>query len=343
MRIANLIEEDYRYEQLEAEEPNLANSMARKAAKWARSSQRRRIIRKAADVAGISRIKWGEGEKLKLGAKLIEVFIETTGAAETRLASDGTGAHSTQRILHMHDDVRERIADRRDELALDEPVHRPMVHPPQAWSSATEGGYLTEKIKRPILFGANKRSVTRNLLDEIPYDEMPGAYDALNAVQATAWRVNRPVYEAMAQAWDDNMQGTGFPDKQDYPLPPLPVGLPKWCKNQQLDEKQEEQLTRWKAEARGIHSRNNSMKSKRRALDTQLANAKNVIDEGAIYFPHAFDFRGRMYPMSTELSPQSDDFSKAVLEFAEGGCAYTSPTCLATTRSASMIVCCGSR
>jgi DNA-directed RNA polymerase len=318
MRIANLIEEDYRYEQLEAEEPNLANSMARKAAKWARSSQRRRIIRKAADVAGINRIKWGEGEKLKLGAKLIEVFVETTGAAEIRLASDGTGAHSTQRILHMNDEVRERISDRRDELALDEPVHRPMVHPPQAWTSATEGGYLTEKIKRPILFGANKRRITKNLLDEIPYDEMPGAYDALNAVQATAWRVNRPIYEAMQQAWDVNMQDTGFPDKKDLPLPPLPRGLPKWSKNQQLDEKQEEQLTRWKAEARGIHGRNNSMKSKRRALITQLANAKQVVDERAIYFPHAFDFRGRMYPMSTELSPQSDDFSKAVLEFAEG-------------------------
>ena len=64
MKIANLIEEDYRFEQLEQAEPALANSMSKKAAKWSTSGARRRIMRKAAQIAGIQSMGWTEGEKL---------------------------------------------------------------------------------------------------------------------------------------------------------------------------------------------------------------------------------------------------------------------------------------
>jgi len=38
----------------------------------------------------------------------------------------------------------------------------------------------------------------------------------------------------------------------------------------------------------------------------------------AIYFPHQFDFRGRMYPVPGHLNPQGPDYVKALLTFSEG-------------------------
>jgi DNA-directed RNA polymerase len=66
-----------------------------------------------------------------------------------------------------------------------------------------------------------------------------------------------------------------------------------------------------------IHEYNGMNRSKRFALSTKLVQAQDVRDEEAIYFPHSLDFRGRIYPMSSELSPQSDDLSKSLLQFAE--------------------------
>jgi len=89
MRIANLISEDYSFEELEQAQPALANAMGRKAKRWSTSGARRRIMRKAVQVAGLSPFGWTEGEKLKLGMKLIDLYVDTTKFAELKLERDG--------------------------------------------------------------------------------------------------------------------------------------------------------------------------------------------------------------------------------------------------------------
>jgi DNA-directed RNA polymerase len=293
-------------------------AMRIKAARWTRSSTRRKIMRKAADVAGVRRMGWTEEEKLKLGVKLIEVFVEQTGMAELKLVRDYDRPNSTPRILTMTEAVRARLNERKESLAEDDPVHRPMICKPAPWVNPTTGGYLTPRMKTTLVRGAGHRKVTEGLLDEMFSSEMQGVYDAVNAVQDTAWRVNRPIYELMKRCRDDGINLGDLPTGDKLPLPPLPPGLPEYDKKQVLDEKQQAQLDEWKGEARGIHGANAAQASKWAALSTKLLNAGEVLDEGAIYFPHALDFRGRLYPMSAELSPQSDDVSKALLEFSEG-------------------------
>lgn len=45
--------------------------------------------------------------------------------------------------------------------------------------------------------------------------------------------------------------------------------------------------------------------------------AKKFLDEETIYFPQQLDFRGRVYSVPSYLSPQSQDWGKGLLEFAE--------------------------
>jgi DNA-directed RNA polymerase len=127
MKIANLIEENYRYEQLLQAEPALANSMAQKAARWSRTRTRRKIMRKAADVAGIKRMGWTEKEKVKLGLKLIEVFVEQSGLGEQSTVQDrDRGCRYQKSILRLTPIAWELIEQGNVTWEDSEPVNRPI-------------------------------------------------------------------------------------------------------------------------------------------------------------------------------------------------------------------------
>jgi DNA-directed RNA polymerase len=49
---------------------------------------------------------------------------------------------------------------------------------------------------------------------------MPKVYTAVNALQGTAWRVNKAVLGVMREAWEANMQVAKLPPRDPLPLPP---------------------------------------------------------------------------------------------------------------------------
>lgn len=51
---------------------------------------------------------------------------------------------------------------------------------------------------------------------------------------------------------------------------------------------------------------------------TQLIEAEKNLSMPMLFYPHTFDFRGRLYPMGGVLNPQSTKEGRALLEFAEG-------------------------
>jgi len=61
------------------------------------------------------------------------------------------------------------------------------------------------------------------------------------------------------------------------------------------------------------HSRSES--SKRILVDNTLADSKMFIGED-IYFCYNADYRGRIYPLAGQFSPQGSDISRGMLEFA---------------------------
>ena len=67
-----------------------------------------------------------------------------------------------------------------------------------------------------------------------------------------------------------------------------------------------------------IHRRNATTEGKRYAWLLRLDMANQVVDEPMIWFPYFCDFRGRIYSAVTDLSPQGNDASKALLRFAHG-------------------------
>ena len=310
MRVANLIEEDYRFEELEEAEPALANSMSKKAAKWSTSGARRRIMRKAAQVAGVKGMGWTEGEKLRLGTKLIEMFIEVTGLAELTEERDGA---KTNKMFILTPDAEERLRDRHVALEAERPVNIPMIHPPRDWTTPVSGGYLTERMKMNLV-----RSIGIETRDDLFSADFSGVYAAVNAIQATRWAINTSVLDVLLEVQAEGTTLGGLPEMDDLELPERPDSIDRSLSPDKMPEKMKATFTEWKQRARETYEYNAQLRSKRYALLTKLDIATDVRNEEVIYFPHSLDFRGRVYSMTAELSPQGDDVSKALIRFADG-------------------------
>lgn len=186
-------------------------------------------------------------------------------------------------------------------------LYRPMVVPPYDWTrdNLYRGGYISNKIRRyPLVKSFGKKDVPR--LNNFNWEAI---LPPINALQRTPWRVNRAMLEALDWAYNVHGGAIGKLVRADpLPLPELP-----WNYNDDETVKKEHLRKVFL-----IHDRNRQDKSSRIAALMTLSMARQYANYDAIYFPHNMDFRGRAYPLPAFLNPQGPDYSKALLEFAEG-------------------------
>jgi DNA-directed RNA polymerase len=169
---------------------------------------------------------------------------------------------------------------------------------------AFDGGYYL--IKEPLIRGGIHQHTSAN--PDSVSDEM---IRAVNIVQAVPWRINGWILDLMRETWVSGGNLGALPQAEDFPIPPrLPDS--QWNR---MDRKERAQH---KYELTKLYERNAKLQGKREAFLRKLDIAETLRDEPAIYFPHFIDFRGRLYPLPQDLTPQGDDISKGLLMFAEG-------------------------
>jgi DNA-directed RNA polymerase len=159
-------------------------------------------------------------------------------------------------------------------LAADFSERRPMLVPPVPWTpTATHGGYLHAGIQ--AVRGTNRPIGSAAISS------------ALNALQGTAFRVNKRVLD-VARTFTHNaeeLQGR--------------MVLGRYIETR---HDQSERVQR--------------SKTIRSALT--LSAMSELEDEEAFYFPWNLDWRGRFYPATSLINPQGADLCKGCLEFADG-------------------------
>ncbi len=135
---------------------------------------------------------------------------------------------------------------------------------------------------------------------------------ALNAVQATPWRINKRVLDVMLDAWNNDVSAAGLHRATLVDLPErMEDGAWEALK---ADDK------RVHMKARGeLHAHNASATGRQQALLDSFTVANELRDCPRIWFPHTRCFRGRIHPVpSVGPNPQGNDIAKALLEFADG-------------------------
>lgn len=244
---------------------------------------------------------WTRVKKLNVGAKLLDIVIEATGIVE--LVDQSEGKHTTVKYVVASSEVLSWVDKRVNAVSLMRPQYEPMVVPPRDWVGAYGGGYLSSHI--PPLSMVKTRS--RAYLEELESVEMPVVYEAINAIQRTPWQVNKRVLDVMAHFWDEGLTHGGLPSRTGIEPPEKPHDIDTNVEARRM----------WRIKAAKVRRRNMSAKGSRIAVNMTMAVAQRYAKYPRIYFPCQFDFRGRVYSVTT-LSPQGSDYTKGLLRFAEG-------------------------
>lgn len=179
------------------------------------------------------------------------------------------------------------------------------------------GGY--QRIKEDIIRSGGINKHTAQDLSNIGQTTL----DALNLIQSTPWAVNKFTLNTINNLANIG-KDVGYHDTSSgefevvfrFQKPEQPIlqtkSLNQTESMQELDWK--DYNTQKRKRLSKFESNLGVYRSTRRIVD--LANEMSEHD--VFYYPHALDFRTRIYPIPTDLTPQGNDLSKGLLRFARG-------------------------
>lgn len=273
---------------------------------------RRQVLVHSMRKAGIEWVDWTRKDKLLVGTKLIELFIEATGLAAIEYRN--SGKNNTAINITATDDTMEWIKGRIEACELLNPTFMPTLVPPVPWTNPYNGGYHTTAVHPLTLVKTSNVNYLEELHNRV--DEMPAVYGAVNALQDTAWKINTDVLTVMDAVWMKGLTIAGTPQAEREELPARVVA--KDVRFADMSDIQQEKFRGWKRRAAAIYDFNARLVARRMQLAKIISVAKKFEDEQAIYFPHTLDFRGRVYAVPLFLNPQGCDQAKGLLTFSEG-------------------------
>lgn len=216
--------------------------------------------------------------------------------------------------LELTEQARQWISNYAEHEAASAEVLYPTIDPPLPWTAPYGGGFhgrgdldhpAVPRNRRPFWIVKSPRKEHKARLLNA---DLSTVYAALNAAQATPWRINGRVFEVFSELHRIGRGEAGLTpaDKAEKP------------------ERMEEADTDSAARERFLAARRDYYEAERKAVAHRikehrvLDTAKLLRDSPRFHFVHALDFRGRAYACSTFLSPQGGDLERGLLEFAEG-------------------------
>ena len=300
-RLADAMMDEVRLRKFKAADASAFKATMSKIEGSSSQRYRRNVARLMAGRAGVFE-GWPAVDKLHLGTKLIEMLGAVTGLVKIERAT--VGVHDTQVFVSATEATLAWINDANERMDVLAPTFLPTIIPPKPWTSPYGGGYHSE-LPRPLTLVKTRN---RNYLEELSNRPLAPVYSALNAMQETAWAINKPVLAVLREAWEIDLGIAGLPRREALELPAKPLNI----------ETDEAARREWKKAASKVHEANAKLKSRRIQLRKVIQLADQFAEYDAFYFPHQLDFRGRAYAVPMFLNPQGDDRSKALLTFAKG-------------------------
>ena len=151
-------------------------------------------------------------------------------------------------------------------------------------------------------------------LNDLEQQDLSAEYKCLNALQRTAWRVNKRVAEVLREAWDTGQSWGKLPPKDNIEPPAYPFDK----QPDQLEGVELIKFREFKKSRNAIYTHNAKSMSRRIQIERTIQLIEDYMKYDKFYFVWQMDFRGRKYPVESFLSPQVADYGKACLEFADG-------------------------
>nr|WP_316651469.1 DNA-directed RNA polymerase [uncultured Gellertiella sp.] len=277
---------------------------------------------------------WTQDQIFRVGWEVMDAVVRQTGWFE--LIPDPNhvyrkGSKKGPRLLLVPKaGLTDWLTKALDHAEVSMPDYHPCVMPPRPWTDNKNGGYWTPYVKPRYLIRFKASTGSQKVLASDEYDaiDMPRVYAAVNALQDTAYRINRPVLDVFSKVWTELRWARDeayLPELDERPLPPR---TPRMMQHRETnrgkgrndrsapDEETAQEIFEWKRKASPVHAFNAKRAARAIGASATLRLATAFADYEAIYFPHTVDFRGRYYPMPSYLQPQGTDLARGLLTYA---------------------------
>ncbi|WP_370842324.1 DNA-directed RNA polymerase [Megasphaera sp.] len=264
---------------------------------------------------GFTFVKHTAKERTSLGMQLLAVLVETTDFfVFQEVSEDG----KTQPLQLLPTDVfLKAIANAEDKSVSLAITYVPTIIPPKPWTSMWDGGYYgalsqNKTLMRyiPYARSSQTRKLYTSRLNEL---DLSSVYSAVNAIQATAYRINKPVLDILKYYLSIGGGIAGLAETK--PLEQLPR-FPHAYEDIKEDEELLKAFKAHKKKMVEVVHKENQRKGKALRAVMILKTAEDFAKYESIWFPMNIDFRGRVYPIPTGLNPQGDDMTKSLLQYA---------------------------
>jgi DNA-directed RNA polymerase len=224
-------------------------------------------------------------KSLQAGALLIYI-LQDVGIVKIRTIRTGRGVKDQEILVEFTDEVVEQLALGNEQLSFPASWRLPMVMPPKDWTTAFDGGYLTDRRALVIQQWRVPRKQWKDWLkSHSTSSRMEDVYTAVNALQRTPWSICQEVLQAFDTLWENGGGKAGLPFRNSSAAP---------------------------------RGRNSSKVAAVVALRETVAVLKKEFTlNGPLYFPMELDWRGRVYSVAKRLEPQGADLAKGLLHFAK--------------------------
>jgi DNA-directed RNA polymerase len=296
-RIGQAIQTEARLSHYKEENPDLYGRVEHFFHKGAGTRQKETVMKLRFRREGFEWDTWSRSMVFEVGAWAFRMAAEATGWFTTTKVKTGKArlAHVvvlTSEFLGLRDAVMQRAM----ELAS---CSWPMVCKPVRWTEDPHhrGGYLTAE--------AHGHSLVRRgcyaMQGSLPVE-------TINRLQEVAYRIN-PVILATAQEFKKLRRSIGDFHQESA------REVPNWLG----DDPSEEDKLRYKRARREAEDFNSRLGQHNWRTTEALSTAERFAVEERFYIPWNFDYRGRMYPLTTTITPQGTDFDKSLLLFADPG------------------------
>ena len=263
--------------------------------------------------------EWSTAIRAKVGATLIAMLIRVAKIdvpvknqkSERSLEQQPALLKTMQYVkggrigmVQMHEAMAEKL--RKEPVGSAIVKHLPMLVEPRPWKHFRDGGFLHQPVS--VVRLAPMYNHTREYIKTAAGNgDLEKVFAALDILGRTPWRINRPVFDVMLQAWNTGEAIAKIPpEKPDFEYPTEPAS--------KEDKAARKQYT---YQVKRIDNLREGMHSNRCFQNFQLEIAKAFLNE-TFYFPHNMDFRGRAYPIPPYLNHMGADHCRGLLIFGKG-------------------------
>lgn len=269
------------------------------------------VFKMQAEKAGIKFPEWGNAGVTAVGQHLVSLLVQV-GLLRSELVQ--VTASKRETVVILSDDAEEVVEQIKAIVIETMPYYLPCIEKPRDWISIADGGFHTNDMRRMHPFAV----MSKGDWYEFENHDMQVTWDAMNALQHTGWRINRRILSAIKLLQAEKRDTDEILGSEGPPEPMRPADIPEDMKKEDMPERMAERFIRWKREKAEWFTEKKLRQTKWGRMYSAMRVAEKFADFPNLYFVYRADFRGRLYPLTTGISPQGSDMQKALLMFAEG-------------------------